>query len=129
MAAFEKIPDKPLAIFNPESVMGAVDQIVIVLQKLNEFFDSQHEKIFFMIDTRGVAVSFDTLARNLNIVNRQNHLFVHPMIRETLVLTDNKMVTLAAKGLDSPVFGNVRVKVFSLMEDALNYVDSQLVAE
>lgn len=131
MLIIDKVANKPLVIFNPSRVMNTEDhdQVASTVQAINEFLSQQPEQTFLILDTRGVAIGFDTMIHNLKIINQQNHLFAHPKLRETLVLTDSKLLTQAVKGLNSPVFGNLHLKAFALMEDALTYVDSQLVAQ
>jgi hypothetical protein len=56
-------------------------------------------------------------------------LLTHPLMKEFLVVTNVKLVELAAKGLSSDIFGNVAVQVFETLEDALAYAREQIAAE
>ena len=50
----------------------------------------------------------------------------HPHVKELIIVTQAKMEELAAKGLNSDIFGNVPISVFETMEDAVAYARSRL---
>jgi hypothetical protein len=50
----------------------------------------------------------------------------HPNVKETLLLIDSEMMRLAAQGFGSDAFGNVPMKVFTSMDEALDYAGANL---
>jgi hypothetical protein len=55
------------------------------------------------------------------MITRQFALFKHPNIREALLVTQSPVASLAAKGLNSPIFGNARLTIFKTLKEALEY--------
>ena len=55
-------------------------------------------------------------------------VFHHPKLIEFVVITEIGLVELAAKGMGSPMFGNLPVSVFKTKEEALSYVREKLAA-
>ena len=52
----------------------------------------------------------------------------HPIVKEVLVITRSSLIKLAAKGLNTEVFGFVPVSVFETLDEALEYARSQIAA-
>lgn len=127
MLPIKKVPGKPLAILNPAQI-ASESPLADFVRGINEFLSQQREPLYFILDMGSRAITFDTLIQQTNVVNRENHLFAHPMLRETIVVTGDPMLSLSVKGLNSSIFGNLRIKAVSTMEEATKYVDSQLIS-
>ena len=125
MAIVDRIANKPLAIIKPPLDTPAEQRMVDVMTTLKNLLGEQRESLFVLIDMRGIPVNFDAMIQNLNMVRQENHLLAHPMLRELIVISAQQLITRGVKGLDSAVYGNLRLKVFPELEDAVKYVDTQ----
>jgi hypothetical protein len=52
--------------------------------------------------------------------------FHHPNVIETVVVTRDAALRMAALGLTTPMFGSARVKVFDSVEAAMTYCNQQM---
>jgi len=97
-----------------------------------ELLDSLDSPVFWIVDLRRANMGLGQLVTSSNIVTRgaegERALWHHPMIRETILVSTIGMVKLAAKGLSSDVFGNLSIKAFDALEEALDYARSKMAA-
>jgi hypothetical protein len=85
--------------------------------------DSLDEPVYFINDTSAVDFDLATVIEGSNLVARgENPIFHHPNIRSVIYVTQSDLGALAAKGMDSNAFGNVDVKIFRTLDEALAYV-------
>lgn len=129
MPSLNKVANKPLVILNLAQDPNAETRGIDAVQAMSDFLAKQKAAQFLIVDMRNLAFSFDSLMKNMNVVSREHPIFGHPMLRETLIVTADPVITRAVKGLNSPAFGNLELKVFPTMDDATDYIDSQLVAK
>ena len=128
----DKLPDEPIIV-------------VAILEKFNfgndmaegnkpafELLDSLDSPVFWIVDLRRANMRLGQLVTSSNIVTRgeedKRALWHHPMIKETILVSTVGMIKLAAKGLSSDVFGNLSVKAFDTLDEALEYARSKIAA-
>jgi hypothetical protein len=104
--------------------MGQVSDALISI------LDAQTERVFLILDVRGLTLGIDELTRSASFASlRPDALLHHPNIRENLVISTSGLVRLTAQGLQTATFGYVRLKVFESMEDAIDYCREQIITE
>lgn len=88
--------------------------------QVREALDSQSQPIPLIFDTRTASIS----ARDLLVAteSESQDLLRHANIRETIVITNDVLVQMAAKGVNSFSFGFINVRTFKTLEEALAYV-------
>ncbi|MBN1313322.1 MAG: hypothetical protein JXB30_18090 [Anaerolineae bacterium] len=97
---------------------------------MRQILEAQEELLFFICDVREMKLSLDDLIAAANVGSRgQQPLWQHPKIRDVYFISNLKMVELAAKGLSSPIFGNMQVRVFGTVEKALEDIRRILESE
>ena len=70
------------------------------------------------------------LAAAANMGGRgEDAIWHHPKIRGVYFVSNSKMVELAAKGMNTPIFANTMIKVFETVEEALEDIGNILAAE
>ncbi len=82
--------------------------------------------IFYIVDMTAAAFSIDDMMAGASLVNQQAELFKHPNIREYILVTQSRMIDYAARGLSSPIFGRLHLRVFKTREDALAYAREKI---
>jgi hypothetical protein len=118
----EMLPGEPILIQTLDKEFNFSTDGKPLLEKTIATLDAQSEPIFYIADMSEVDFSLDDMIGASNLVTRQVALFRHPKMREGIIITESWMMGLAAKGLNSPIFGNIKVKVFKTRDEALAYV-------
>ena len=104
--SIEKIADAPIVIFvhagqAAADMDEAISAVVVTL-------DAQPEPVFLISDLRGLAVGVDDLTKGANMATRgAGSMMHHRNVRETLLVSDQNLMRLAAQGLSNAAFGNV----------------------
>ena len=129
MPSLDKVANKPVVILNLAQDPNAETRAIDAVSAMNDFLATQSAPVFLIVDMRDLAFSLDSLVNNMNVVSRQNPIFSHPMLRETLIIAVDEVIKRAVKGLDSPTFGNIQLKVFPAIDDAMKYVDAELIGQ
>ena len=126
--SIEKIADAPIVIFvhagqAAADMDEAINAVVATL-------DAQTAPVFLISDLRGLAVGVDDLTKGANMATRgAGSMMHHRNVRETLLVSDQNLMRLAAQGLSNAAFGNVKVRVFETTEQAVTYCREQVAAE
>lgn len=123
---FEKLPGEPIGIFTALPGYDMSVDVVAGTAAAFEFLDAQDEPIYYIHDF--LVVDFpdveDVSVGAMTVALSENPLFKHPNIREIIFVTTNMLFSLAAKGLDSNLYGNIKSRTFATMEEALSYARS-----
>jgi hypothetical protein len=93
-----------------------------------QMLDSVDEPIYWILDFTRVIFPEKlsmTLEEGIFATNLANvEVWHHRNIRQVVFVADNEIMRAAAEGLNSPSFGNLNVKVFAKLDDALAYARS-----
>jgi hypothetical protein len=116
----EKLPNEPTIIstvvdynYETDGTQGAEDT--------EKLLEEQTEPVFVITNTLDAHMGLDAVIKGVNLSVRQFSLLKHPKVREGILVTQEAMMSLAAKGLTSPIFGKVKLKVCKTLEEALAY--------
>ncbi len=122
----EQLPGEPIIVLTMYESFSPADDLPEILDRLKEMLDSAEEPICFINETLRLKVSLSDLISTASLVARgEGAVYHHPNMKEVLVVTDKKIISLGAEGLRSDIFGNVPISVFETMEEALDYVRSR----
>jgi hypothetical protein len=124
MSAFkvEKLPGEPIMVSTLFETWSVANDISATVDQLVAHLDAADEPLYYISRFSGLKLNLQDLIVASNQAARgSSALLHHPNLRELLLVTDFKLFELAAKGLDSEVFGNVPVSVFKTPEEALEY--------
>ena len=122
----EMLPDEPILIstlhadfdFSTEAQSSTEDALAL-LEKVSE-------PVYYIADSSKVRFSFDDTIEGSNMAARgDNPLFHHPNVKQVLLVVGDVMQEMSAKGLQSDIFGNVNVKTFASMDEALAHARSE----
>ena len=116
-----------VAGFNSESLLAAFYSVIRQHIEGKVFLESINEPMYWITDLRAVAITMNSIMEGSSQGARGEEPFWHhPLIIEMLFISDNKVIKVAAKGLNTVSFGNLSVKVFDTLEDALAYCRSHM---
>lgn len=119
----KKIPDLPVVLGQWFEGFKFVEHGAQYAKEANAMLDKQEAPVFYVIDltqlktisVEGVVEVANSGAKNLKSSHR------HPMNRETIIISQEKIVKLAVKGASTAAFGNLRVQLFENLDEALDY--------
>jgi hypothetical protein len=121
-ATFDKLPDEPIVIVTVTGDPDDLSDSERDISQLRSLFDRISESVFLILDMTNAEVGFDGLLRGAsNAYRGDNPTFRHPNIREILHVSDDPGLELAARGMDSEMFGNVKIHLFETLSEALAY--------
>ena len=103
-----------------------------------EAVEAQAEPVYVIFDFTEVNLGLDDVIQGANMlvsgVDRVQPdapeavpIFDQPNTIQVIMVTSSKLIRLAARGMNSPVFGNQDVHLSHTLEEALEYVRSSLV--
>jgi hypothetical protein len=127
-ATIETIPGAPIIIVH---AIPAVDDImketVEAIALITAVLDNQTEKVFLIMDLKDISMDLDDVVHVASVSARgSNALLHHPNIRENISVLNDGFIKMAARGVRSATFGQIKVYVFDSVEEALAYCREQL---
>lgn len=124
--SIEKVPDLPIVVLTLETrhilaEMGEFDS------DLTALLDSQPEPVFMIHNLVEAVISLEDLTIGASATARgPGARLHHPNVRENLLVTHDGMMKLAAAGLRTATFGNVKIRAFDTREQAIEYCQEQI---
>ena len=98
--------------------------------EMRRIMDAHPEPLFIIDDVRAARLTVDDLINAANQGSRGEHpLWRHPNSRGIYFISKDEAIALAAKGMNSPAFGNTAVKVFPTLEDALKDIERVMASQ
>jgi hypothetical protein len=94
-----------------------------------DILEAQNEPIYLIMDIREAAFSMEDILQGSSSVMQQRQLLKHPNIIENIIVTESRFMKLVVQGFNSPVFGNVNVRVFDSRDAAIAYARTQAAAK
>jgi len=92
-------------------------------EALWDALDAQAKSVALIFDTSDAKISAKDLIISTDDVSRS--LLQHENVRETIVITDDALVKMAARGMNSVSFGFIKVSTYPTLRDALSYLRNQ----
>jgi hypothetical protein len=121
--AIQQLDDVPAIMvtwypnFNPQTDLETVTRDTV------KVLEAQPSPVFFVANLLEANIDFEGMVLAASSTSRKAEgLFHHPKVREVVFVTTNRMVEMGAKGVDSQAFGFTKIRVFSSIEEALDYV-------
>ena len=123
----EKLPGEPIVVSTMLDDFSVADHLPGMIDELSALFDSQPEPVYYISDVGHLSLNLeDILFGSTATARGQNPVLHHPNIKRTILVTSSKMIKLAVKGMNSEVFGNIRIDLFETVDEAFAYVREQL---
>lgn len=117
-----KLPGEPIIVHTMDADYSVARDFTAGVDSIIAVLDAQSEPTYLVVDMDDAHFGLDDVMSGASQAARQEGaLLRHPRLRETLLITQSDLFRLAARGLDSDVFGHVRVKLFATVDEALAY--------
>jgi hypothetical protein len=115
-------PNEPILVATLDTTFSVTRDMSTVISQATQILDSVEQPVFYIVDVRQMRVTFEDLVASTNASARGDSSYLHhPNIRELIVVSTDRLVTLGVKGLQAPVFGIGALSVFGTLEEALAY--------
>lgn len=127
-----QLPDEPILMVTLNADFDLAAEAAIIENERITLLEAAQEPLYVILDMSQVEFSLDDLITATNMLVRgaalapsseQNghSLFSHANLRQFIVVSGNRMIHMAAKGMSHPVFGSQNVAAFASVEEALEY--------
>lgn len=117
----DKLPDRPVVLQTFQSGLSP-EELVASVAELTTILDAQSEPVYCILDMTQVSLGLDDVIAGANMAARGSKPpFRHPNVREVVFVSSSGLVKLGARGLTSATFGNIAVRVFDTVHEALAY--------
>lgn len=124
----QKLPNEPIVLDKVSADYRLSVELPSAISKLFELADGLIEPVFWIVDVSEVKEMTieDILTGTELLIKGKKPLYRHPNIREVLYVSTSRLIRMAAAGLASEIFGNLKISVFDNLESALQYARKQL---
>ncbi len=122
----EKLPDEPIILTIMSPQFSIARHMVSSDATTRVILDAAAEPLFLVVDMTEVTLSYsDLMFAGNQGAKGEKPLWHHPMLRQMVLVTRSRLLSVGAKALNSPVFGNLDVRAFPTREEALAYCRAQ----
>jgi hypothetical protein len=121
----KRLPDLPVLLREIGPDYKAAEHVSILHEEDTALLDAESGPVYYIIDIQQITIGINDIFQSAQNTPAQLRLLKHAKIVETLVITKNRMIELAARGMSSPLFGSITMKTFPTLEAALDYVRQQ----
>ena len=96
------------------------------IEEIEVILDAQSAPIYLVHEFQDTKLSLSDIISGASMASRgEASVFHHDMVTQVIFVTQSRTLQLAAKGLNTVSFGNVDVKVFETLDEALDFIRSE----
>lgn len=122
----EQRPDDDAVLLTLHADYEATRDLAESNPQVYAMLEAAEQPVYYVIDTSQTAFSLEDIIQAASVTSRGSmSTFHHPNVREVIVVTNNQTMQLGIKGLDSEVFGFVKVRVVETLDEAFAYIRAQ----
>lgn len=89
--------------------------------------DAMPAPVIYILDIQATDIRFGDVVQGASLATSGDRpAFHHPHVLETLIVTGDPVLRLAAEGLAAPQYGGVKVRIFDTLEQAISYSEQRL---
>jgi hypothetical protein len=116
--------DLPVLVSTWESSFDVKSELRAYSDEIKHILDARTSPLYYLIDFREWKdISLENVMMASDAAARSGHSnFHHPMIKSILFVTGNGLVEMTARGMKSDIYGNLSIRVFSTVDEALDFV-------
>ncbi len=107
-------------------VDGPIDNMVDDAPKVEALFNAATKPFIHIVDITNAQFTLDSLTTVINQGSRQIKTLRHPLVKEVVVVTNSTLAAMAARGMNSPIFGHIKTRTCKTLEEALEYARHNL---
>lgn len=116
----EVLQDPASLIFTVDETFDPFTDHPHSTQQILEILDQRTSPLVYIADLRWLHYNFEEAIEMANRVSRgRTSTYHHPMIKKVCVVTTDESLIATFHGLDHPIFGSVKVHLYSTLEEAV----------
>jgi hypothetical protein len=119
---YEIVSDKPAVILTLEKDFNFKTDLEIATPEALDILNQCAEPVFWVVHVLAPMDVEDLLLSTAEVSRGPNAVWRHPMIKEVLLISPQAIVQASAPALSSDMFGNLNVRLFESLDDALAYI-------
>ncbi len=113
------LPNEPIFLLTLEKDYDMGKEAMTVIGDLKSLLDAANAPMTFILDVRAASMGLDDIVFGANAGTRMTGIFKHPKVLKTIVVTGSRLIELAARGMNSPIFGHVKMDISKTLEEAM----------
>jgi hypothetical protein len=122
----EKHPTLPIVMRTYDSTFALQAADSETVREDEKLINAQPKPTYYLADLREVTMSFEEIMKASNMAASQSKTYTNPNVIESLVIVPNRILEMVVKGLNSPVYGNLKIRAFRTPEEAIAYVEQKI---
>ncbi|MDZ4764259.1 MAG: hypothetical protein SGI73_06870 [Chloroflexota bacterium] len=122
----EKHPLLPIIIRTFKADFDFAAEIYDTVKEDQKMLDEQPEMVFYLLDMLHLHLTLDDAITGIRLGTTQYQRLQHPRVRETLIVTENRLIIMAVHGLSASAFGSIQLHLFKTIADALAHVQAKV---
>ena len=101
-------------------------EIDAFIDELTPILDALPTSVYMVNLFIDLKLSFTDIMTGASMATRgEASVFHHDNVKQVIFVTQDRTLSLAAKGLNSFSFGNVDIKVFKTLDEAMDFIRSE----
>lgn len=125
---FELHTDRPILV-NTSDLQGNSDEIAAMADEAKTWLDRLDHRVYYIINLGNTRLDLGNLMNSAEFAARGSAAPLHhPNIIEAMVVTTDPLIVMAAKSVNSYLFGNLHLRIFSTLDQALSYVGEKVTS-
>ena len=122
----EKLPDLPVIVVTVLEDWDSGRDAPLALDSVTAFLDETEEPLYYCSDlTQSPRWGLSDVISVANLAARGRNIAKHPKLKGVIAITTDRMIDLAARGMNSEVFGHLSITVFPTLDEALESLRSE----
>jgi len=117
--------DRPVLVITFDAPVKS-DEIPAMITEVNSRLEHLDHPVYYVTNAGNVRLSLGDIMQAAQLAAQGiKPMLQSPNLIETLVVTTDSLTLMAARSINSYVFGNVKLKTFATLDEALAYVDTK----
>ena len=119
---YQILSDEPAVILTLEKDFNFKTDLELATPEALDILNQCTEPVFWVVHILASMDVEDLLLGTAVVSQGPSALWRHPMIKEVLLISPQAIVQASAPALSGDVFGNLNVRPFESLDDALAYI-------
>jgi hypothetical protein len=103
--------------------------MIPMLESITAILKDAGAPYYVIFDLEHASFSMEDIIATANIANRPDlSIAKHPSVRGMIAVSTSRVIGMALKGMNSPVFGNFSMPLFPTLDEAVVYARQQLTS-
>jgi hypothetical protein len=113
------VPNEPIILEVLGEDYQTAKHLLSSIGEINQQLDAARDPLILIMDLRQAPMGLDDIIAGANAATRMSGMLKHPKLRRSIIVSDNRMMELAARGMNTPIFGHIKMEVSKTLEEAM----------